>query len=135
MPVPMAAAAGSVAPSGRGKGSMAAGGLTFDPPASARLGFAERRVTTPTALKVGAVLLVVTSLALAVVGVRAVQLRRAAVDGITSEATPLLTGAGDLYVALADADAAASTAFLRAGQESVDLRNRYLADVDLAARQ
>ena len=44
-------------------------------------------------------------------------------------------GAEDLYVALADADAAASTAFLRAGLEPEELRARYLDDLETAGAQ
>ena len=48
--------------------------------------------------------------------------RRAAADDVVGHAGPLLIDAQDLYVALAGADAAASTSFLRAGLEPPELR-------------
>ena len=70
--------------------------------------------------------------ALGVVGVRAASERRSAARAVGSEATPLLVRAEELYVALADADAAASTGFLGLGPEPADLRARYLGDIERA---
>ena len=47
----------------------------------------------------------------------------------------MLVDAEDLYLALADADATASTIFLRAGVEPPELRARYLEDLQRAGRQ
>ena len=51
------------------------------------------------------------------------------------QSAPELVTAENLYGNLADADATASTIFLRAGQEPRQLRRRYLADVAAAGRQ
>jgi hypothetical protein len=112
---------------------METGGFAVDSPGVFAPELPKRRLATPAALKISAILLAVTSVALALVGLRAAQLRQRAEDGVTSAAAPTLTGAGDLYVALADAEAAASTAFLRAAAEPPALRNRYLDDVDTAS--
>jgi hypothetical protein len=54
---------------------------------------------------------------------------------VLDEATPLLVSAEDLYVALAGADAAASTTFLSARFESREQRAGYLDDLDTAGNQ
>ena len=59
--------------------------------------------------------------------------RQRAAHAVASEAAPLLVAASDLYVALADADTTASRSFFQAGPEPVELRRRYLADLDAAA--
>jgi hypothetical protein len=51
------------------------------------------------------------------------------------EDAPLLVDAEELYVALADADATASRAFLEAGQPSAATRARYREDLTTAARR
>ena len=77
-------------------------------------------------------MLVVGLVALAIVSVGVAVGRGDATDAVVDDATPLLVGAEELYVALADADAAASTAFLRAGLEPPELRARYLDDLEIA---
>ena len=52
-----------------------------------------------------------------VVTTRAAIERQSAADDVVAEAAPLLLDAQALYVALADADAAATTIYLRAGTE------------------
>ena len=92
-------------------------------------------LTTPGWFRLAAVVLVAGLVALAVVSVRVVLNRSDATNAVVDEATPLLVSAEDLYVALADADAAASTAFLSAGLEPPDLRIRYLADLETAGAE
>ena len=53
--------------------------------------------------------------------------RRDAATAVGRQASSVLVDAEDLYVALADADAGASTAYLRAGLEPPALRTRYTA--------
>ena len=89
-------------------------------------------LTTPGWFRLAAVVLLAGLVALAVVSVGAALGRGDATAAVRDDATPLLVGAEDLYVALADADAAASTAFLRAGLEPEELRARYLDDLETA---
>ena len=90
---------------------------------------------TPGRLRLAALTLTVGLAALGVVGVRAALQRDDATRAVELEATPLLVGAEELYVALADADAAASTAFLHAGVEPTGLRSRYLTDLATAGHE
>ena len=94
-----------------------------------------RAVSTPAALWLVLGVLVVGLLAFGAVGVRVVTDRQAAIETVRSEGAPLVTATESLYVALADADAAASTAFLQAGLEPQDLRDRYDADIAQAGRE
>jgi hypothetical protein len=94
-----------------------------------------RAVSTPTALSLALCSLVIGLLAFGAVVVRVVTERQAAVDTVRSEGAPLVAATETLYVALADADAAASTAFLEAGLEPQELRQRYEADIAQAGRE
>ena len=105
------------------------------PPAGGRLIRRVRTVSTPTALWLALSSLVIALLAFGAVGVRIVTERQAAVDTVQSEGAPLVAATEALYVALADADAAASTAFLQAGLEPQDLRRRYQSDISQAGRE
>ena len=89
-------------------------------------------LTTPARFRLAAIVLVAALAVLGILGVRTALQRGAAADAVAGEATPLLVDAEELSVALAGADAAASTAYLRAGDEPPDLRARYLADLDTA---
>ena len=89
-------------------------------------------LSTPAGLKVAMVATAIAVALFGIVGVRAAIDRRAAADDVVAQAGPLLIDAQDLYVALAGADAAASTSFLRAGLEPPELRQRYLEDLDRA---
>jgi hypothetical protein len=89
-------------------------------------------LTTPAVLRGAAVLLVLVLAVLAIVGVRSATDRRRATDAIATADGHLLADAEELYVALADADAAASTSFLRTGQEPPALRTRYAEDLERA---
>jgi hypothetical protein len=92
-------------------------------------------LTTPGEFRLVALALVAGLVALALVSVGVALGRGDATDAVVDDATPLLVGAEELYVALADADAAASTAYLRAGLEPPELRARYLDDLEMAGAQ
>jgi hypothetical protein len=74
-------------------------------------------------------------LALAMVGVRAANERRDGVATVGVDAARLLDDTESLYVALADADAVASSGFLLAGLETRERRSRYDADIQQAGQQ
>jgi hypothetical protein len=93
------------------------------------------RVSTPTLLRLGAALLAAGLVALGAVAAVSSIVRDRAVHRLEGDATPLLLDTEHLYVALADADAASSTAFLTAGLEPPELRQRYLHDIDTAGRR
>jgi hypothetical protein len=104
------------------------------PPAKAS---ARRHVvprTTPAWLRLAAVVLAIGSVLVGLIGGRVASQRLEAAQDVDLEARPLLIDAEDLYVALADADAAASTAFLEAGLEPPALRDRYQNDIVLAGQ-
>jgi hypothetical protein len=90
------------------------------------------RLTPPAMLILAAVVIVAGAVALATVSIGASATHLKAVHGVERDAAPRLIDAQGLYVALADADAAASTAFLRAGLEPPTLRDRYLNDIQAA---
>jgi hypothetical protein len=78
--------------------------------------------------------LLVAVFVLGAVALLAASARSDAAEAVGLEATPELVTAQDLYGALADADAAASTAYLQAGQEDPALRARYRADLRAAGK-
>ena len=89
-------------------------------------------ISTPTGLKLA---IVAAAIAVGVFGItssRAAIERRAAANAVVESTAPLLLATQDLYVALANADAAASTIFLRAGLEPSELRAGYLDDISRA---
>jgi len=94
-----------------------------------------RTISTPTALKLATWTLVIALLVFGAVGLRAATQRQDAVDTVRFDGAPLVARTESLYVALADADAAASTAFLKFGLEPVELRRRYLDDIARAAQE
>jgi hypothetical protein len=91
--------------------------------------------TTPGRLRGASALLVVGLLAFAAVTTVATEARSRAAGAVATSSAPELVNAESLYGNLADADATASTIFLRAGQEPRALRRRYLADVAAAGRE
>jgi len=91
--------------------------------------------TTPGRLRSASALLVVGLLVFAAVTTAATEARSRAAGAVATSSAPELVTAESLYGNLADADATASTIFLRAGQEPRQLRLRYLADVAAAGRQ
>jgi hypothetical protein len=82
-------------------------------------------LSTPVVLRWSSVVLVVLLAGLVAIDIQAVRTRTAANRAVTATDVPQLDDAGALYVALAGADATATTAYLRAGQEPVELRARY----------
>ena len=99
------------------------------PRSSRRLSDRVRAVNTPTALRLATGILILALLTFCAVGVQAATQRQDAVDTVRSEGAPLVARTESLYVALADADAAASTAFLQFGLEPLELRHRYTDDI------
>jgi hypothetical protein len=98
----------------------------------ARRPWRARALPTPTGLTVEMIL---TAVAVAVFGITATRAaieRRATAEDVFDDAAPLLFDAQGLCVALADADAAASTIYLRAGLEPRELRQRYEEDLERA---
>src|SRR3954452_18337236 len=91
------------------------------------------RLTTPQWLRLASVSITCGVLIFGMVTAIAVVQRRDAADAVAVEATPLLLDAQKLYISLAQADAAESTTFLQAGNEDLDLRERYLDGVRHAA--
>jgi hypothetical protein len=91
--------------------------------------------TTPGRLRSASALLVIGLLVFAAITTAATEARSRAAADVATTSGPQLVTAENLYGNLADADATASTIFLRAGQEPRQLRQRYLADVAAAGRQ
>ena len=85
--------------------------------------------TTPGRLRASSVVILVGLLVVGVVAATAASARGDAARAVGLEAAPELVAAEDLYGSLADADATASIIFLKAGQESNALRNRYARDL------
>ena len=103
-----------------------------------RNGGALRRVTglarsTPGRLSLLALLLIVVGLLVGAVTATSVQRRSDALEALADRSEPLAFAAQEVYRAMADADATASSAFLSGGVESATLRGRYEADVAKAA--
>ncbi|MFJ6673588.1 hypothetical protein ACIQMJ_20970 [Actinosynnema sp. NPDC091369] len=97
-----------------------------------------RRVTglarsTPGRLSLLALLLIVVALLVGAVTATSVQRRSDALEALADRSEPLAFAAQEVYRAMADADATASSAFLSGGVESAALRGRYEADVAKAA--
>ncbi len=88
--------------------------------------------TTPGRLRTASVVLVVGLIVFAIAATAAVRTRGDAGRRLALHSTPELLAAENLYGNLADADADASTIFLRAGGEPAGLRQRYLHDVEQA---
>ncbi|MET9361967.1 hypothetical protein ABZX93_13730 [Streptomyces sp. NPDC006632] len=60
--------------------------------------------------------------------------RAAAADDVVNRSQPLSADAASIYRSLADADTAAASGFLAGGQEPLDVRKRYDADIATASR-
>jgi hypothetical protein len=101
-----------------------ASGATATSPARRTQAVRGLSLTTPAQFRLAAAVLVVGLAVLGLVGGQVALERADAVEAVADDATPMLVGAEELYVALADADAAASSAFLRA-LEPPDLRAKY----------
>jgi hypothetical protein len=94
-----------------------------------------RPFTTPGQLRLGTVVLVLATAVFGLAAVRSVVRRLDAARTVGTVASPQLTAAQDVYVSLADADAAASSAFLDAGREPAALQQRYRDDISRASAQ
>src|SRR5215831_12236266 len=92
------------------------------------------RLAEPARFRLAGAVLVAGVIVLGVVGFRSATDRHDAANELKAAATPRLAAAEDVYVELTDADAAASTAFLRARLERPALRQRYDADMQDASR-
>ncbi|MEU4745282.1 hypothetical protein AB0G02_33130, partial [Actinosynnema sp. NPDC023658] len=97
-----------------------------------------RRVTglarsTPGRLSLLALLLIVVSLLVGALTAASVHRRAEALEALADRSEPLAFAAQEVYRAMADADATASSAFLSGGVESSALRGRDVADVGKAA--
>jgi hypothetical protein len=78
--------------------------------------------------------LLLALLLFAVVTTVATEVRSRAAASVQTKSAPELVAAEALYGSLADADAIASTIYLRAGAEPPQLRRRYLDDIQRAGR-
>jgi hypothetical protein len=105
-----------------------------EPVATARR-FHRLALSEPTRFRIAGAVLVAGVLMLGVVGLRSATDRHDAATELSSAATPRLAAADDVYVRLTDADAAASTAFLRGTLEPLDLRRRYDSDMQSASSE
>ncbi len=85
--------------------------------------------TTPGRLRAASAILLLALLLFAVVTTVATEVRSRAAGSVQTKSAPELVAVEGLYGSLADADAIASTIYLRAGAEPPELRRRYLADV------
>jgi hypothetical protein len=92
------------------------------------------RLAEPARFRLAGAVLVAGVILLGVVGFRSATDRHNAANELGAAATPRLAAAEDVYVYLTDADAAASTAFLRGRLEPLELRQRYDADMQNASR-
>ncbi|MEW2154360.1 hypothetical protein AB0950_03530 [Streptomyces sp. NPDC007189] len=109
-------------------------------PAARRTAFAEGvdRLRAAATTEPGRLRIIGAVLALLVVAFGAVTAwqaseRAAAADDVLHRSQPLSSGAADIYRSLADANTAASSAFLAGGQETAASRDRYEKDIRTAA--
>jgi hypothetical protein len=91
--------------------------------------------TTPGRLRSASAVLLLALLLFAVVTTVATEVRSRAAGAVQTKSAPELVAIEKLYGSLADADATASTTYLRAGAEPPVLRARYLADLRQAGEQ
>ncbi len=91
--------------------------------------------STPSALRRVSALLVAACLLAAAASARDGSARISSGDEASRRLALAATAATDLYLALAEADALATTGFLAAGREPTDVRRRYDADLRRAGEQ
>lgn len=89
--------------------------------------------TTPGRLRQLSIVLTVGIVLFGVFSASATQVRRKAADDIVTDASPLLVSAEELYVSLADADAAATESYLAGGSQTNEVLARYDDDVKSAS--
>jgi hypothetical protein len=85
--------------------------------------------TTPGVLTILAAALVLFSVLIGVLTALTVRGKAQALDDLTTRSGPLSVASQDIYRALSDADASATSAFLSGGLEPVELRERYESDI------
>jgi hypothetical protein len=90
--------------------------------------------TTPGKLTLLAVLLVAGAVCFGVIATAAERSRSQAAKAARTQTEPLLVQSVDLYTALSDANATATTTFLKGGLEPPARRARYVADLNAASR-
>jgi hypothetical protein len=90
--------------------------------------------TTPARLRAASVLLVLAVLVVGTVAALTTSSRADAARAVGLHDAPAVAAAENLYRALADADASASTSHLRAGLEPPSLRRRYEDDLRAAGK-
>lgn len=105
-----------------------------DVPAPARVRATRATLATPDLYRLISAIIAFVLIAAAAVSVGVVLSHRRSVDAILERSAPLVESAQDLYVALAAADAAASTGLLQPGAESPELRAEYHEHLDAAGR-
>jgi hypothetical protein len=94
----------------------------------------ERLTTTPGRLALVLMLVVAGALVFGVVATSAERSRAQAADAIRNRTEPLLVQAVNLYTALSDANATATTTFLTGGLEPPARRALYLEDLRVASQ-
>ncbi|HMK10105.1 MAG TPA: hypothetical protein VK461_00840 [Acidimicrobiales bacterium] len=92
-----------------------------------------RFATTPSRLRLLSLVLLGLFVLFAVLGTAGLRARHSAAQSVGLQSSPQLLDAQSLYLALADADATSSNAFLRAGLESPAQRQQYLDDLTTAS--
>jgi hypothetical protein len=99
----------------------------------ARTWLRERAATTPGRLVLISVLLVIGALCFGAVASSAERSRERAAQAAGSAAEPLLVQAATLYTTLSDANATATTTFLKGGLEPASRHAHYLQDLRSAS--
>lgn len=92
-----------------------------------------RLTTTPGRLALVSILIVAGAVCFGVIATSAERSRAKAAQAVRTEAEPLLVQAVNLYSALSDANATATTTFLTGGLEPPARRARYIQDLHLAS--
>jgi hypothetical protein len=93
----------------------------------------ERLTTTPGRLALVSILVVAGAVCFGVIATSAERSRARAAQAVRTQTEPLLVQAVNLYSALSDANATATTTFLTGGLEPPARRARYLQDLRLAS--
>jgi hypothetical protein len=93
----------------------------------------EHLATTPGRLVLLAVMIVAGAMCFGAIATLGERARSRAAEAVRTETEPLLVHAVNLYTALSDANATATTTFLRGGLEPPALRVHYLQDLRFAS--
>jgi hypothetical protein len=101
--------------------------------ASVRAWVRERLTTNPGRLALVTILVVVGAVLFGLIATGAERSRAKAAQAVQTETEPLLVQAVNLYSALSDANATATTTFLTGGLEPPTRLSRYLGDLRLAS--